>query len=180
MQAIVHFYAEPVRNGPSRLSQSVALSAYFEQLNDPIFLWDQWTQVASLVSRAFAFVFSWYKLIIDLSLYFSSWGLQHTVHISIIAAKIVSPEFFFELQYFGPDLRLARTKKLYQSGQYKMQTADRVQNADCRLGAKCRLRIYTVFSSDTWYHVILQLSERHAIAFPRLSFTIICIIVEYS
>lgn len=35
MQAIVHFYAEPVRNGPSRLSQSVALSAYFEQLNDP-------------------------------------------------------------------------------------------------------------------------------------------------
>ena len=31
-----------------------------------------------------------------------------------------------------------------------MQTADRVQNTDCRLGKKCKLRIYTVFSSDTW------------------------------
>ena len=37
-----------------------------------------------------------------------------------------------------------------------MHTADRVQNTDCRLGKKCKLRIYTVFSSDTWitYHFI--------------------------
>ena len=98
-------------------------------------------EVATLVSRAFAFVFSWYKVIIALSLYFSSWALQHIVQISIIAAKIVSLEFFFELQYFGPDLRLARTKTAIPvwSG----------QNADCRLGTKCRLRMYTVFSSDT-------------------------------
>ena len=97
--------------------------------------------------RAFAFVFSRYKVIIALSMYFSSWALQHTVHISIIAAKIVSLEFFFELQYFGPDLRLARTKTAIpiqsvqnadcrpQTGynmqtRYKMQTADWVQNAD--------------------------------------------------
>ena len=98
-------------------------------------------EVATLVSRAFAFVFSRYKVIIALSLYFSSWALQHTVHISIIAAKIVSLEFFFELQYFGPDLRLARTKTAIpirsvqnadcrlQTG-YKMQTADWVQNVD--------------------------------------------------
>ena len=32
----------------------------------------------------------------------------------------------------------------------RLQTADRVQNTDCRLGKKCKLRIYTVFSSNTW------------------------------
>ena len=104
-------------------------------------------EVALLVSCAFASVFSWYKVIITLLLYFTSWALQHTVHISIIAAKIVSLEFFFELQYFGPDLRLARTKTAIpirsvqnadcrlQTGykmqtRLKMQTADWVQNAD--------------------------------------------------
>ena len=106
---------------------------------------------AILVSRAFAIVFSRYKLIIALSLYFFSWALQHTVHISIIAAKIVSQESFFELQYFGLDLRLARTKTAIPI---------RMQTADCRLktGGKMQTRykmqiadwVYTVFSSDTW------------------------------
>ena len=36
-------------------------------------------------------------------------------------------------------------KQQDHSGQYKMQTADRVQNANCRLGTNCRLRIYTNF-----------------------------------
>ena len=115
-----------------------------------------------MVSRAFAFIFSWYKVIIALSLCFSSGALQQTVHSSIIAAKIVPLRFFFEPQYFGPDLRLARTKtaKPIRSVQnadcrlhtghkmqtrYKMQTADRVQNADCRPGTKCRLIIYSFF-----------------------------------
>ena len=89
------------------------------------------SKVAILVSRAFAFVFSWYKVIIALLLYFSSWALQHTVHISIKTAKIVSLEFFFELQYFGSDLKLARTKKAIP--------VRSVQNADCRPGTKCRL-----------------------------------------
>ena len=75
-----------------------------------------------------AYVFSWYKVIIALSLCFSSGALQNTVHTSIIAAKMVWLNFFFELQYFGPDLRLAPTK----TSQYKMQTAD------CRPGTKCR------------------------------------------
>ena len=112
---------------------------------NPIFLWDQWTQVATLVSRAFAFVFSWYKLIIDLSLYFSSWGLQHTVHISIIAAKIVSPEIFFsssnisvrtwgsleQKSYTNPVSTKCRLQTGYKmQTRYKMQTADWVQNAD--------------------------------------------------
>ena len=95
-------------------------------------------EVATLVSRAFAFVFSWYKVIIALSLYFSSWALQHTVHISIIAAKIVSLEFFFELQYFGPDLRLARTKTAIPIR--SVQNADCRPGTTCRLGTKCRLQ----------------------------------------
>ena len=48
--------------------------------------------------------------IIALSSCLSSGALQYTVHRSIIAAKIVSLKFLFEPQYFGPDLRLARTK----------------------------------------------------------------------
>ena len=105
------------------------------------------SEAAILVSRAFAFVFSWYKVIIALSLCFSSGALQHTVHSSIIAAKIVPLRFFFEPQYFGPDLRLARTKtaipirsvqnadyRLHtghkMQTRYKMRTVDRVQNAD--------------------------------------------------
>ena len=73
-----------------------------------------------------------------------------------------SLKFSFELHYFGPDLRLAQTKTVIP--------IQSVQNADCRLGTKCRLRIQTVFSFDTWWHVILQLTERHAIAFPQSSF----------
>ena len=81
------------------------------------------SEAAILVSRAFAFVFSWYKAIIALTLCFSSGALQHTVHTSIIAAKIVSLNSFFELQYFGPDLRLARAKTAIPIRS--------VQNADC-------------------------------------------------
>ena len=47
------------------------------------------SEAVILVSRVFAFVFSWYKVIIALSLCFSSGALQHTVHTSITAAKIV-------------------------------------------------------------------------------------------
>ena len=72
-----------------------------------------------------------------LSLCLSSGALQHTFHASIIAAKIVSLKFFFEPQYFGLDLRLARTKT-----PIPMRS---IQNADCRPGTKWRLRIYTVF-----------------------------------
>ena len=46
-------------------------------------------KASEAVSRVFAFVFSWYKVIIALSLCFSSGALQHTVHTSITAAKIV-------------------------------------------------------------------------------------------
>ena len=46
-------------------------------------------EAALLASRAFALVFSWYNVIIALSLCLSSGALQHTVNTSIIAAKIV-------------------------------------------------------------------------------------------
>ena len=139
------------------------------------------SEAAIWVSCTFAFVFSWYnyEVIISISLCFSSGALQCTVHTSIIAAKIVSLKFFFELQYFGLDLRLAWTKTAI--------SIRSVQNADCRLqtGYKMQTRykmqtenLYC-FSVWTWQHVILQLTERHAIAFPRSSFTIICTNVEY-
>ena len=88
-------------------------------------------EVAILASRAFASVFSWYKVIIALSLYFSSWAFQYSVHTSIIAAKIVSWECFLELQYFRSDFRLTRTKTAIP--------VRSVQNADFRPGTKCRL-----------------------------------------
>ena len=103
------------------------------------------SEAAIWVSCTFAFVFSWYKVIIAISLCFSSGTLQYTVHTSIIAAKItVSLKFFFELQYFGPDLRLAWTKtavsiRSVQNADCRLQTADRVQNAD---------QVHTVFPSE--------------------------------
>ena len=47
------------------------------------------SEAAILASGAFAFVFSWYKVLIALSLCLSSRALQHAVSTSIIAAKIV-------------------------------------------------------------------------------------------
>ena len=84
-----------------------------------------------LVSRAFAFVFNWYKEIIAPSLPFSSGALQHTAHSSIIKAKIVSLKFFS-----SANLGLAPKKTAIPIRS--------VQNADCRPGTKCRLRIYAV------------------------------------
>ena len=56
-----------------------------------------------------------------------------------IAAKIVSLYYFFEPQYFGPDLRLARTKTAIPIRS--------VQNADCRLqtGYKMQTRYILFF-----------------------------------
>ena len=101
---------------------------------------------AILVSHAFAFIFSWYKVIIALSLCLSSGALQHIVHTSIIAAKTVSPKFFFQAPIFRSRLE-ARPNK--NSNINPVSTKCRLQTADCRLGAKCRLRIYTVFF--VWY-----------------------------
>ena len=58
-----------------------------------------------------------------------------------------SLKFSFELHYFGPDLRLARTKKAaipiqsVQNVYCRLQTADWVQNTDWIKNADCRLSI---------------------------------------
>ena len=112
---------------------------------------------AILLSHAFAFVFSWYKVIVALSLCLS-WGVfQHTVCSSIIAAKIVSLYYFFEPQYFGPDLRLARTKTAISIR--SIQNADCRPGTKCRLNKKCRLRIFTFFF--VWYVMACYRASRN-------------------
>ena len=103
-------------------------------------------EAALLFSCAFVFVFIWYKVIIALSLCLPSGALQYTAHTSIVAAKIASLKFFFETQYFGPNLRLAQTKTaiLIRS----VQNADCRQRTKCRLGTKCRQNLYCFL---VWY-----------------------------
>ena len=130
------------------------------------------------VSFSYAIENRWALRIIALSLCLSPGTLQYTVHTSIIAAKIVSLKSLFEPRYFGPDLRLARTKtaipirsvqtadrvkKCLLGSKYGLQTADRVQNADwefvlpfrlilvtCRLTTyrASRKRFYAIISHD--------------------------------
>ena len=111
-------------------------------------------KTAILVSRAFAFVFSWYKVIIALSLCFSSGALQHTVHTSIIAAKIVSLKFLFEPQYFGPDLRLARTKTAIPIRSLK--------NADYWLQTGYKMQTENLYCFFVWYVITCHLTTYRA------------------
>ena len=59
-------------------------------------------------------------------------------HTSIQAAKIVSLTFLSEPQYFGPDLRLARTKTALPIR--SVQSVDCIPGKKCRLVTKCRLQ----------------------------------------
>ena len=111
-------------------------------------------------------------------LVFGSSSMYSPGHTSILAAKIVSLTFLSEL----------RTKTAIPIR--SVQSVDCIPGKKCRLVTKCRLQIADrvqmqtdnlyCFSSDIWSHVLLQLTERHASAFPRSSFTIICTTVEYS
>ena len=119
------------------------------------------SEAAILLSLAFAFVVSWYRVIIAPSL--CSGALQYTVYTSITAAKIVSVKFLFRAPIFGSRLE-ARSKKYINtnpvSAKCKLQTADRVRNADCALGTKCTLRFHTVFF--VWYVITCQLTTYRA------------------
>ena len=78
----------------------------------------------------------------------SSGALQHTVHTSIIADKIVSLKIFVQAPIFRSGLEARSNKNSNTnpvSKKCRRQITDRVQNADCRPGTKCRPRIYTVF-----------------------------------
>ena len=88
------------------------------------------SEVAILVSCAFAFVFSWYYVIVAPSLYISSGALQHTVHKSIIAAKMVLLKFFS-----SSNIR----SRLEARSNKNSNPIRSVQNADCRLSTKYRL-----------------------------------------
>ena len=86
------------------------------------------SKAAFLVSCAFMFVFSWYKVIIALSLHLSLGALQYKFHISIIATKIVSIKFFLTSIFWsrlGAHLNKNSTTNV--------------------VSTKCRLRIYTIF-----------------------------------
>ena len=102
----------------------------------------------SELSRASAFVLSWYIIITALSIYLSLGALQHTVHTSIIVEKIVSLKIFFRAPIFRSGLEARSNKNSNTnpvSKKCRRQITDRVQIADCRPGTKCRPRIYTVF-----------------------------------
>ena len=93
------------------------------------------SEAAILLSLAFAFVVSWYRVIIAPSL--CSGALQYTVYTSITAAKIVSVKFLFRAPIFRSGLE-ARSKK--NSNTNPVSAKWKLQTADCRLGTKCRLR----------------------------------------
>ena len=132
------------------------------------------SEAAIWVSCTFAFVFSWYKCyIIVLFLGSSSIYSSHINH----SGQDSITKIFFRASIFRSGLEAClnknsninpvSTKCRLQTG-YKMQTRYKMQTEN----------LYC-FSVWTWQHVILQLTERHAIAFPRSSFTIICTNVEY-
>ena len=84
-------------------------------------------------------------------MYFSSWALQHAVHISIIAVKIVSLEFSSSSNISVQTRGSLEQKQKCQSGRYKMQTEDQVQNSDCRLKSLYCLQPFFQFSLRQTY-----------------------------
>ena len=97
------------------------------------------SKAAFLVSCAFMFVFSWYKVIIALSLHLSLGALQYKFHISIIATKIVSIKFFLtSIFWFGLEAHLN-----------KNSTSNVVST-------KCRLMIFV------WYMITCHLTTNRA------------------
>ena len=107
-------------------------------------------EAATLLSRAFAFVLSWYKVIIALSMCLSLGALHNTVHTSIIAAKIVSLTYFVKPLYFGPDLnKNSNTNPV--STKCRLQTADCRPDTKCRLGTNCRLQTRCKTQTENLY-----------------------------
>ena len=85
------------------------------------------SEAAVLLSRVFGFIFSWYKVIIALSLCWFSGAPQRTVYTSIIAAKARSNKNH-NTNAVSTKWRLQTEYKMYT--RYKIQIADRVKNAD--------------------------------------------------
>ena len=102
------------------------------------------SEAAILLSLAFAFVISWYRVIIAPSL--CSGALQYTVYTSITGGQDSLSKIFISSSNISVRTWGSLEKKQqYQYGRCKMQTAD------CRPGTKCRLRTgYKMHTSDTW------------------------------
>ena len=91
------------------------------------------SEAAILLSLAFAFVISWYRVIIAPSL--CSGALQYTVYTSITGGQDSLSKIFISSSNISVRTWGSLEKKQqYQYGRCKMQTAD------CRPGTKCRLR----------------------------------------
>ena len=119
------------------------------------------SEAAILLSLAFAFVVSWYRVIIAPSL--CSGALQYTVYTSITGGQDSLSKIFISSSNISVRTWGSLEKKQqYQYGRCKMQlqTADRVRNADCALGTKCTLRFHTVFF--VWYVITCQLTTYRA------------------
>ena len=63
---------------------------------------------------------------------------------------------FFQLQYFSQTRASLEQKQKYQSGQYKMQTEDQVQNSDCRLRSLYCFQPFFQLLITTNAHVFLS------------------------
>ena len=95
------------------------------------------------------YVFSWYKLIIALSLCFSSGALQNTVHTSIIAAKMVWLNFFSSSNISVRTWGSLQQKPV--NTKCRLQIADRVQNADCRPQARYKIQTDSLKCFFVWF-----------------------------
>ena len=112
------------------------------------------------VSRAFALVFCWYKVIIALSWSFSSGALQHTVHSSIIAVKIVSLKFFLRAPIFRSGLEARSNKNSNTnpvSKKCRLQTGYRMQTK-----YKYRLQTENLCCFFVWYEITSHLTTYRA------------------
>ena len=119
------------------------------------------SEAAILLSLAFAFVISWYRVIIAPSL--CSGALQYTVYTSITGgqdslSKIFISSSNISVRTWGSLEKNSNTNTV--GAKCKLQTADRVRNADCALGTKCTLRFHTVFF--VWYVITCQLTTYRA------------------
>ena len=120
------------------------------------------SEAAILLSLAFAFVVSWYRVIIAPSL--CSGALQYTVYTSITGGQDSLSKIFISSSNISVRTWGSLEKKNSNTNTFgakcKLQTADRVRNADCALGTKCTLRFHTVFF--VWYVITCQLTTYRA------------------
>ena len=109
-----------------------------------------WVSFSYAIENRLALRYTDYCSIIVLV--FGSSSMYSPGHTSILAAKIVSLTFLSEPQYFGPDLRLVRTKTALPIR--SVQSVDCIPGKKCRLVTKCRLQIADRVQNADWQFVL--------------------------